>query len=105
MKKAVKLMIQRHLLDKPSESLKLPMMPLDDFAEVLFELGFNTMVEEPYKKTTVGEIDYQTNMDEFSTNGWQIDFWWKFKHKELGNYMLSGSLWYGEFQLTFIKSK
>lgn len=42
--------------------------------------------------------------NDFEMNGWQVDFWAYFEHKNY-NYklMLSGSLWHGNWQLTKTK--
>lgn len=43
------------------------------------------------------------NPDKSDSNGWQIDFWEYFDHPELGEWMLSGSLWYGDYKLIKLK--
>lgn len=67
------------------EVISLPMIPLDTIEDIL-EL-----------------FDYGKRDDnDECINGWQIDFWYKFSNgeKEL---LLSGSLWYGDFELRKIK--
>lgn len=65
------------------DSFPIAMQPIDEVAKVLEALNYE---EQP--------------IDE-STNGWQVDFWYKFtnKDKEI-TLMLSGSLWYGDFRLS-----
>lgn len=59
------------------------MLPIIEIEEALTEIGFE-------------ELDLNGG----ETNGWQIDFWYKFKSKEHNNYTLSGSLYYGDFILS-----
>jgi hypothetical protein len=56
------------------------MFPMDDFKEIMDELGFE-------------------ENDTFDTNGWQVDFWWEFK-KEDKVFTLGGSWYYGSYTLT-----
>lgn len=60
------------------EDVKLPFTPIREVEKELKELGFEEL-----------------EMDGDETNGWQIDFFYKFKHPEKGTFMLSGSLHYG----------
>jgi len=65
------------------ECIDLDMLPISELGKILIELGFDKL-----------------ELDGDETNGWQIDFWYKFNHSELGTYTLSGSLHYGNFKLS-----
>lgn len=68
-------------LDSDMESITLPyMIAIRDFEKILLSFGFD-------KLSLTGD----------ETNGWQVDFWYKFNHINLGQFMLSGSLHYGNF--------
>jgi hypothetical protein len=68
-------------IDSTEEDLSFDtMFPMDDFKEIMDELGFE-------------------ENDTFDTNGWQVDFWWNFT-KELLTITLSGSWYYGSYTLT-----
>ena len=58
------------------------MLPIQCVEEALSEIGFDNL-----------------ELDGDELNGWQVDFWYKFKSSEYGNYTLSGSLHYGDFSL------
>jgi len=72
------------LKNKDTNSLSVPMMPLDDIEKIMGLFGYTT--EEPC-----------------DTNGWQVDFWYTFGGGEedlsLPVIVLSGSLHYGQFTL------
>lgn len=57
-------------------SVELPFKPLNEILEIIKSCGL---------------IDH-----EYETNGWQVDFSFNFEH-QTGNYVFSGSLWYGGF--------
>lgn len=72
------------VLEEKVESVTLPyMVPIRDFERVLKSLGFKEL------ELTGDEI-----------NGWQIDFFYYFKHPKKGKYLLHGSLHYGDFKFT-----
>ncbi len=56
----------------------IPMMPLSDVENILKKLGFE-------------------EIEEYDSNGWEIDFWWEWEHHKYGKWMFSGSLWSGNF--------
>ena len=58
--------------------LDLEFQPLNNIASVLENLGFQNY-----------------NSD---TNGWDVDFWY-YRHPELGDYVMAGSLFYGSMAL------
>jgi len=51
-------------------------------------------------KETFAFDEFEGTGDE--TNGWQVDFWYYFKHADRGRYCLSGSLGYGEFEFNLV---
>jgi hypothetical protein len=68
-------------LDSDMKSISLPyMIPISEFEKILLSFGFDKL---------------ELSGDE--TNGWQIDFWYIFKHPNLGTYILTGSLFYGDY--------
>lgn len=73
------------VLEGKQEEINLPsMLPISEISDFLENKGFE-------------ELDL--NGDE--TNGWQVDFWYTYTHKILGDFMITGSLFYGNFK--FIK--
>jgi hypothetical protein len=74
------------------DALELPYITLPEYAEILAELGCNTLKKD-------GSIKLMEDGNDYDTNGWSVDFWWHFKRgKE--NYTLGGSLFYGDFHLS-----
>ena len=78
----------QEFLDSDLESIELPFKPIYGYASDLEELGFNTIIND------------SLNLDKFETNGWQVDFWWTIKRNNDRQYMLSGSLFYGDIKLS-----
>lgn len=67
---------------KSSETeLKLPCLTVHDYDKVLKNIDYEA---EPFD----------------DINGWQVDFWFYWKHKELPKLTLSGSLYAGKYKLT-----
>ncbi len=73
--------VQEHVLSGSEEDISIPMTPIRDVEKELKDIGFKDL-----------------EMDGEETNGWQIDFWYKFVHPKYGKYQLSGSLHYGDFK-------
>lgn len=66
--------------------------PLIEYANVLHEIGFNTL--------SGGSLNLENSGgNKFDTNGWQVDFWWTI-HREDKKFMIAGSLFYGKYKLT-----
>ena len=80
----VDILIKR-VIDGDIDEVALPMTPIRDIDAILQKEGFDV------------------NNADRDTNGWQVDFWNTYTHKELGKFMLSGS-WYGG-QYRFSKYK
>lgn len=59
------------------------MKPVSDIKKMFEEVGY-----------------YQLELDGDETNGWQVDFWYKFARPDQPTVTLSGSLWYGNFKFT-----
>lgn len=78
-------------LESDQQEVSLDFRPINDYAEILSTLGFNTKYQN--------SLNLCNDNAEWDTNGWQVDFWWKIM-KEDKNYTLSGSLFYGDFTLT-----
>ena len=78
-------------LNNNQEEVKLDFLLLNDYAELLSTLGFNTKLN--------GSLNLCNENAKWDTNGWQVDFWWKIK-RENKYYTLSGSLFYGGFTLS-----
>lgn len=72
--------IQEKLLN--GEDVDIPMMPVNAIKSLLVEIGF-----------------IMEDLDD-NTNGWSVGFFYYFNHSTLGRYLLSGSLWYGNFQIS-----
>lgn len=72
-------------------SINLDFLPLNDYANLLSKLGFNTILN--------GSLNLINDNADFNTNGWQVDFWWNIKRNNK-SYCLSGSLFYGNFTLS-----
>lgn len=70
----------KEFLESDVKELKLDILPLDDYDTILSDLGF------------------EGDNENFDTNGWQVDFWWNFEKDDV-KLMLSGSLFYGNYQL------
>ena len=70
------------LKNRETQSLSIPMIPINNIKNFLGELGYDT----------------QTSSDD--TNGWQVDFWYYFNKPGEEELCLSGSLWYGKFNLS-----
>jgi len=49
--------------------------------------------------TTLELAGYKDN-DDYDASGWQVDFWLTFTKSKTETMLFSGSLWYGNFQLT-----
>lgn len=64
------------------DTLKLPLKPLEVYKTLFEQLGFR-------------------EIESCETNGWQVDFWWKWTNDaDEKDYTLTGSLYYGDYQLT-----
>lgn len=79
-------------LDEDKEVVSLELKPLNEYSKILSELGFNTIQNDSLNLCNSGG-------NEWDTNGWQVDFWWKI-HKDGIPYTLSGSLFYGDIKLS-----
>ncbi len=87
MKEAIKA-----FLEGDKQSIELEFKPINEYAEVLSELGFNTKADGSLNLCNSGG-------NEWDTNGWQVDFWWTI-HMDEKKFMLSGSLFYGQIKLS-----
>ena len=65
----------KQVINNEVNSVKIPFTPIKKIEILLNELGVNT------------------NKIDLDTNGWEIDFCYKYENK----YQLSGSLHYGDF--------
>jgi hypothetical protein len=90
MKNKMKQLILDFINSEETE-LKLDFLPLNDYAKILSELGFNTILN--------GSLNLMNDNADYDTNGWQVDFWWNFKLVDK-KYCLGGSLFYGDFTLS-----
>jgi hypothetical protein len=64
-------------------------------------MKFDTMLPVRKVEESLVEIGFdELELDGGETNGWQIDFWYKFYSEEYKGYTFSGSLHYGDFQLS-----
>jgi hypothetical protein len=59
-------------------------------------IGFMTLGDLLHEKFGFNEQNHEGD----GTNGWQVDFWYYYTHPEMGEYCVSGSLAYGEFEFT-----
>lgn len=84
--------IQAFLDDETANSVSLEFKTLNEYSKVLAELGFNTIANGSLNLCNSGG-------NEWDTNGWQVDFWWKI-HRDEKSYMLAGSLFYGKIKLS-----
>ena len=68
------------------------------------EFRFETLLPiRTIENILVNELNFNSlKLNGEETNGWQIDFWYKFDSEKYGKYMLSGSLHYGNFHLVKI---
>ena len=66
------------VLDDTVKSTVLPMFPLSELVDMIEQFGAKRI------------------RDMAETNGWEVDFWEYFKKGE-NTYLLTGSLWHGEF--------
>tara|TARA_R110000868_G_scaffold14414_2_gene66989 strand:- start:11665 stop:11943 length:279 start_codon:yes stop_codon:yes gene_type:complete len=62
-------------------NIDVPIVPLQDYIDMFNHLGFIM-------------DDLNDNLNAFN-----VSFFYTFTHKELGNYQLSGSLWYGDYSI------
>ncbi|HEX8586107.1 MAG TPA: hypothetical protein VF680_17075 [Allosphingosinicella sp.] len=72
--------------EEQSKGIELPFIGVEPLGEEL-EKGYGFQIPE-----RTGD----------ETNGWQVDFWYKFNHPYKGQYQLSGSLAYGRFKFSKI---
>lgn len=73
----------QELLNSDNESVEIEMTPIQDIQSILNEFGYEDL-----------------DLDGEETNGWQIDFWYKFYKKDSPTLMVSGSLHYGDFKIS-----
>lgn len=73
----------RHLLQKGDEYCFSTLFPLDVINKMLVKAGFDAI-----------------NQDEFKINGWQVDFSCPLHHPKLGEFILTGSLFFGDYRIT-----
>jgi hypothetical protein len=71
----------KEFLESGEDSMQVPMIALSSFAKMLEVFGF-------------------VETEEFETNGWEVDFWYYFESEKYGEYCLSGSLFYGNFNFS-----
>lgn len=70
------------VLNGIQEPVNIPMIPIEEFEKILkenFQIDTDTLEED--------------------VNGWQVDFWYYYKIKENIFLVLSGSLYYGKFNI------
>lgn len=72
--------IREFIISQEGE-MKIPMTPISKIEEIFESQGYE-----------------MEDLDD-NTNGWEIDFWYYFKHPEKARYCLSGSLWSGGFKI------
>jgi len=78
-------------INSDETSMELEFKPMNEYCELLSELGFST------KKNN--SINLMDDGNEWDTNGWQVDFWWTI-FREGKKYMLAGSMFYGDIKLS-----
>lgn len=76
--------IKEFLSDNTKKQLHIPINSIEYYSQLLKNFKY-------ISKSPDGD---------FSTNGWEIDFWVYFKNNKNDKLCLSGSLWYGDFILT-----
>jgi len=79
-------------LESDEQSIELEFKPINEYAEMLSELGFNTKENGSLNLCNEGGNDWDSN-------GWQVDFWWTI-HRDGKKYTLAGSLFYGQIKLS-----
>lgn len=82
-----------NFFESDEESIRIPYITLTEYSELLAELGCNTVRDN--------SINLMHDGNDYDTNGWQVDFWWRFKRNER-KYCLGGSLFYGNFSIDYI---
>lgn len=77
------------------------MVELIESIDKALEGGFGAIGTAPLQVITecLESKGFLHNPDKSDSNGWQIDFWEYYNHPELGEWCLSGSLWYGDYKL------
>lgn len=63
------------------KKMSLPMIPIKDIENIL-------------------ESEFSFGKSELDTNGWQVDFWNYMYSEKNGKICISGSLYYGDFQIS-----
>ena len=76
--------IIQNFLNSDRKSIPLQVKPLDEYVNIINESGFEK--------------------DDITTNGWSVDFQQEF-HNDDQRICLSGSLFYGGYQLTKLENE
>jgi len=79
-------------LSNDKNDVKLPFLPLIEYAHILSEFNFSTL-------TKSSSINLMNEGNDWDNNGWQVDFWWTI-FRDNQKYILSGSLFYGRITLS-----
>jgi len=59
-------------------------------------LSFDELIPVSHIEEAMLAIGFSFEMDGGETNGWEVDFWYKFTSELYGNYTYQGSLFYGK---------
>lgn len=78
--------LQNFLNSNTKETIPLQIIPIDTYSKILEDFG------------------YEMEELEDNLNGFSVDFWYYYKNKENNRLCLGGSLWYGNYSLSKIKS-